>query len=238
MKTKIIFCISLSILCFSFIQGQTNQIKPPALGERFPNFTLPVYQGGEFTMAHMRGKNVLLIALRGKYAEDHWCAICNYQYADFASLATADSIREKYNLSIVFLMTYAKDVLTVWENAFPQEMKKIENWKYPANIENQTTDQKNWSVYTRQKFPKTFTFPHEKVELPLPILMDEKHELLKGLDIFRMEWDGGKVAQNIPTVYIIDTEGILRFKYISQNTLDRPTSEYILTFIRKMVLPK
>jgi peroxiredoxin len=212
-------------------------MKPPTPGDKFPSFTLPVYQGGEFTMAQMCGKNVLLIASRGKYSEDHWCAICNYQYADFASLATKDSIREKYNLSIVFLMPYAKDKLTEWENAFPQEIKKIENWKYPEKTDKQTQDQMNWSVYIRQKFPKTFTFPDGKVELPLPILMDEKQELSKGLNIFRMEWDGGKTAQNIPSIYIIDTEGTLRFKYISQNTFDRPTSEYILTFIQKMMLP-
>ncbi len=237
MKTKIACCIFLTMFSILSIKSQTNPIKPPSLGEKFPDFTLPVYQGGEFTMAQMHGKNVLLIASRGKYADDHWCAICNYQYADFATLATEDSIREKFNLEIVFLMPYPKDVLSGWENAFPGDMKKIENWKYPENTENQSPDQINWMNYTRQKFPKTFTFPDEKVKFPLPILMDEKQELSKGLDIFRMEWTGAKAAQNIPSVYIIDTEGNLRFKYISQNTFDRPSTDYILSFIQKMMNP-
>jgi hypothetical protein len=198
---------------------------------------LPVYQGGEFTFSKMLGKNVLLIASRGKYSEDHWCAICDYQYADFASLSQKDSILEKYNLSVVFLMPYAKNILASWENSFLQDMKKIEEWKYPEKADSQTDHQKKWSAYALQKFPKTFSFPNGKIELSLPILMDEKKEFSKGLDIFRMEWNGGKAAQNIPSIYIIDTEGTLRFKYISQNTFDRPTSEYILTFIRKMMMP-
>jgi peroxiredoxin len=236
MKTKIACCIFLTMFSILSIKCQANQIKPPSLGEKFPDFTLPVYQGGEFTMSQMRGKNVLLIASRGKYAEDHWCAICNYQYADFVSLAAEDSILEKYNLAIVFLMPYSKDILKGWEKAFPEDMKKIEGWKYPENVENQTPDQVNWINYTRQKFPKTFTFPDEKVNLPFPILMDANQELSKGLDIFRLEWNGGNAPQNIPSVYIIDTEGNLRFKYISQNTFDRPSSEYILTYIQKMIL--
>jgi peroxiredoxin len=237
MKTKISFCLTLLFICFASLYGQDNAIKPPSLGDHFPEFTLPVYPKGEFSLAQMRGKNMLLITSRGKYSAEHWCAICNYQYADFASLAIDDSIREKYNLEIVFLMPYSKEMLVDWENAFTDELKKIENWKYPSDTMNQSPQQISWVNFTRQKFPKTFIYADNKVPLPFPILMDENQELSKGLDLFRMEWNGGTAAQNIPAVYIIDGNGKLRFKYISQNTFDRPSSEYILSFIQKMMCP-
>jgi peroxiredoxin len=236
MKSKIIFLFIL-LLQFGLIFSQNVDIKPPILGEKFPDFTLPIYQGGEFKMAEMLGKNVLLISSRGKYADDHWCAICNYQYADFVELVEKDSILEKYNLAIAFLMPYSKDILSGWENAFPGDMKKIEGWKYPENIESQTPDQKNWTDYTRQQFPKTFIFQDDKVKLLLPVLVDENQELSKGLDIFRTEWTGATSPQNIPSVYIVDSKGVLRFKYISQNTFDRPSSDYIIAFIQSMIKP-
>jgi peroxiredoxin len=47
------------------------------------------------------------------------------------------------------------------------------------------------------------------------------------LDLFRMEW-GSKVDRNVPTTFIIDRNGIVRFKYFSQNTVDRPGYEYLM----------
>jgi len=52
----------------------------------------------------------------------------------------------------------------------------------------------------------------------------------------RTEWDGTNVLQNVPTVYIIDKDGILRFKYLSQSTIDRPSAEYILNYIESTLI--
>jgi len=51
------------------------------------------------------------------------------------------------------------------------------------------------------------------------------------LGLFTAEWGGSKIEQNVPTVYIIDEEGLLRFKYISQNTFDRPGPDYLLRIL-------
>ncbi len=52
-------------------------------------------------------------------------------------------------------------------------------------------------------------------------------EFSKKLDLNREEWDGTKVIQNVPCVYLIDEKGKIQFKYISQYTLDRPNVQYI-----------
>lgn len=67
-----------------------------------------------------------------------------------------------------------------------------------------------------------------EVPTPFPILIDEERKLTKDLDILRTEWSGSEVDQLIPSFYIIDKEGILQFKYIGQNTWDRPSCEYLM----------
>ena len=196
---------------------------------------LPTYQGQEFSMEKMRGKNVLLILSRGKYTDVNWCTICNYQYADFADLELTQHIRDKYNLEIAFMMPYPKDSIANWEKVFPKEMVKMERWKNPENPETISQGAKDWSVFTRAHYPKKFDFTNKKVPLLLPVLIDDKQEVSKGLDLSRTDWDGCKTLQNIPTVFIIDKNGIICFKYISQNTTDRPSSAYIMSFIEKML---
>ena len=214
---------------------QNSKVIPGIVGKKISDFTLPTYQGNEFSMQNQRGKNVLLIVSRGKYGDANWCTICHYQYADFADLALNKQIREKYNLEIVFMLPYIKDSIVNWEKAFPAEMAKMERWKNPGDPEKISKNEKDWMDFTRANYPKKFDFTNKKAPLPLPILIDGKLEVSKGLDLSRTEWDGGKTLQNIPAVFIIDKDGIIRFKYVSQNTIDRPTSDYILNFIEKML---
>jgi hypothetical protein len=53
----------------------------------------------------------------------------------------------------------------------------------------------------------------------------------QGLGLFSTDWGGSTAEQNIPTVLIIDAEGVLQFKYMSQNTLDRPPLEYLVRVV-------
>ena len=66
------------------------------------------------------------------------------------------------------------------------------------------------------------------------VLIDEGAKVSKGLGLFTTEWSGAKIEQNVPTVFLIDKKGIVRFKYISQNTFDRPQAEYLLKFLETM----
>jgi alkyl hydroperoxide reductase subunit AhpC len=111
----------------------------------------------------------------------------------------------------------------------------IENIKKPADPGKQSIGQKNWMQFVRNHYPKTFDYGDTKIPLPLPILIDDKQEVSKGLDLMRMEWDGTKVLQNVPAIYFIDKDGIVRFKYISQSTADRPSADYVLNCIESLL---
>ena len=225
----------ISILYFN-VFGQNSNIKPAILDEKFPDFTLPSYQGDTISIYNYKGKNLLLIVSRGKYADDKWCTICHYQYAEWADIVLNENIKEEFNLEIVFLLPYSQDTIKNWVKAFPYEMKKIEKWKYPKNEENISQGKKEWMEFCRKHYPRSFDFKDKNIELTIPVLVDEDQMVSKGLDLFRMEWDGGSTAQNIPAVYLIDNDGNLQFKYISQNTTDRPTAVYLKDIIRKMVV--
>ena len=70
---------------------------------------------------------------------------------------------------------------------------------------------------------------------PFPILFDGDRTVSKGLGLFTEEWGGSKIDQNMPTVYIIDNKGHVQFKYISQNTFDRPGFDYLMKFLDRMI---
>ncbi len=132
-------------------------------------------------------------------------------------------------------MPYDKETLIQWEKDFPEQMVKVEKWKNPGVLDSLTDKQKTWMDFARANYPKTFDFTGKKVPLPFPVLIDDKQEVSKGLDLFRTEWGKSITAQNIPAIYLIDKDGIIRFKYISQNTTDRPTSAYIIEMIEKLL---
>ena len=84
----------------------------------------------------------------------------------------------------------------------------------------------------RKLFPKKYMYKKGKVPTPFPILVDGERTVSKGLGIFSTDWNGSKIEQNIPTVFILDKKGTVQFKYISQNTFDRPGAEYLMKFIK------
>lgn len=52
--------------------------------------------------------------------------------------------------------------------------------------------------------------------------------------MFASEWSGSKVDQGIPSVFVIDSGGILMLKYIGQNTVDRPSPAYLAKFLGQL----
>jgi len=117
------------------IAGNAQGLKPISVWQNMPDFTLPSFQGGEVTLSGLRGKNVLLIFPRGLAGENHWCHVCNYQYADLAEIEKAQGIRRANNLEILFVLPYGKDMVQQWADAFAAQMQDIENWKNPPDAE-------------------------------------------------------------------------------------------------------
>ena len=203
------------------------QIRPVSVLQPMPDFTLPVHQGGEWTLSQLKGKNILLIFPRGLAGKGHWCHICHYQYAELAELEISQNFREKHNLEILFVLPYSEEMVQEWVDKFPDQMTDIENWKNPAEPEKLDEGGRRRQEMMKRYFPKSYTFERGKVPLPFPILIDADAAVSKGLGIFTTEWGGSKIEQNVPTIFLIDEDGLVQFKYTSQNTFDRPGPDYL-----------
>jgi hypothetical protein len=75
----------------------------------------------------------------------------------------------------------------------------------------------------------------DSIPLPFPILIDGERKLSEGLQLFTLFWDRSYVEQNMATVFLLDGEARVRFKYLSQNTVDRPDAAFLLKFIERML---
>jgi peroxiredoxin len=220
----IILAITLSSLP---ALSQEPQVKPALLEQPMPDFTLPALQGGTVTLSSLKGKNVLIIFPRGFAAEGRWCTICNYKYAELIDFEKTEDLRKKFDLEILYIFPYGKETVQLWLDALPEQLDKIKTWKNPAEADMQDEKAKARMEMARKGFPKEYSAEKGKVPVPFRILMDEDRKLTKGLDLFMTEWSGSKADQLIPSVFVIDKQGILRFKYVGQNTWDRPSWEYM-----------
>lgn len=228
--------VLILVSSFSFVFAEEAELKPVQLGFPVPDFTVSTYQGGTFQLSQMRGKNVLIIFSRGKYDDKNWCGPCHYQYAEYSELDKAQHIREKYNLEIVFVLPYDKQTIEKWIAGMADSLESLEKFKNPPDSDKLDQKVKEQIERGKKLYPLQIKYQKDAVPTPLPILMDTDHKICKGFDTFKTEWSGTKVEQNQPTIYLIDKNGNLQFKYISQFTFDRPRPDYIFKYIEKFML--
>jgi len=221
-------------LTYSPVFTQDARIRPVTVGGAMPDFTLPSYQGGALTFSSLKGKNVILIFPRGFAREDYWCHIDNYRYAELMELDKEKRIREKYNAEIIYILPYSQEVVKEWVESNPEQLEHIESWKNPEDPEKLDERGKRRMDFTRSAFPKSYSFEKGKVPTPFSLLIDAERKVSKGLGLFTTEWGGSKVEQCISSVYIVDKEGVLQFKYIGQSTFDRPSFEYLIKVLAKI----
>jgi peroxiredoxin len=200
---------------------------PAIIEQPMPDFTLPAYQGGEVTLSKLRGKNVMIIFPRGYAGPNYWCTICNYRYVELAMLEKAKQIRQKYNVEVLVIFPYNRETVQAWLEALPSQLEKIRETKNPADPSKLDDEGKRRMERWRQFFPQDFSLQKGEILAPFPVLIDADHALSSKLDLFRTEWGGGKAEQNIPSVFIVDKNGLLLFKYMGQNTTDRPSYNYL-----------
>jgi peroxiredoxin len=197
------------------------------LGNELRDFTLPVYQGGTFTLSDLRGRNVLLLFPRGYYDQDWWCDICAYQYFDLVSENEKQNLTKRFNLEIVVVLPYDTNTIARWLLDMPEVYRSLADWKF-IKADTASEREKRWSLHVKEHFPREFDYKRGQVPTPFKILVDADHALSRRLDIFRTEWWGTKVDQNVPATILLNGEGRVVFKHISQHTLDRPSTEYLI----------
>ncbi len=206
---------------------QAPEVKPAIIEQPMADFTLPAYQGGDVTLSKFRGKNVMIIFPRGYAAPNAWCTICNYRYVELAMLEKAQQIREKYSVEVLVIFPYNRETVRTWLEALPGQLDKIRETKNPVDPAKLDEAGMRRMERWRQFFPKDFSLNKGEILAPFPILIDGDHALSSKFGLFQTEWSGSKVDQNIPSVFILDKNGVLLFKYMGQNTTDRPSYDYL-----------
>ncbi|MCX6559194.1 MAG: redoxin domain-containing protein [Candidatus Aminicenantes bacterium] len=232
-RPVLILALAAALLGAGSVSAQ--DLKPVTLGQTMPNFALPVFQGGEASIAGLAGKNILLIFPRGLAGENHWCHVCNYQYADLTALEKETGFRKSHNLEVLFVLPYSRAMVQDWVDDFADQLNDIEAWKNPADADKLDEKGKARLLLMRTAFPRRLLYEKGHIPLPFPILIDDGAKVSKGLGLFTLDWGGSKIEQNVPTVLLIDAKGAVRFKYISQTTFDRPQAEYLLKFLETIM---
>ena len=217
----------LSGLLAAPLAAQAPVIKKAYLGQPMSDFELTALDGKTVKLSTLKGKNVMLVFPRVFYAVDGDCSICGYQYAELVDQYRAGNWKEKFNLEVLYVFPFPAEVTRNWIARIPTMLEAVEGWKNPKaeDLKNEAT--KRWMDLARQAYPQKYAFAAEAIPMPFPILVDEKRELSKGLDLFREEWGGGKGEQNIPSIFILDKDGVVQFKFIGQHTIDRPAAAYL-----------
>jgi peroxiredoxin len=226
--------VLLILLCFNLSFSQIKPLDLAIIGEQLKDFSLPAYNDGEFKLSDEKGKNVLLVFPRGYYDKDVWCDICAYEYLDIVDEFHNKGLAEKYNLDLAFVLPYDTNTIKKWLEDLPEVYAELEAGKHQDTLTNERA--KAWVRFANKHYPKTFNIKKGETPQPFRILSDADHQLSERLDIFRKEWRGTNVDQNIPTYILVDKEGKVLFKYISQHTIDRPTSGYLEKIMDALIL--
>jgi len=213
------------LVCSGLLAAQAAVIKKAYLGQPMSDFELATLDGKTVKLSALKGRNVMLVFPRVFYAVDGDCSICGYQYAELADQYQAGKWKETFDLDVLVVFPFSAEVTRGWFARIPAMLAAVEEWKNPKEEDLKNDQVKRWMDIARQTYPKKYAFA--AVPMPFPILIDEKRELSKGLDLFREEWSGGKGAQNIPTIFILDRNGVVQFKLVGQHTVDRPSAAYL-----------
>jgi peroxiredoxin len=224
MKKSFLTIMLLLIIYPIVVFSQENKITVPIINEPISDFQLNDQNGNPVRFSSLEGKNVMLVFPRGMVRKDYWCQICHYQYADLADIVKKENILKKYNLEVLFILPYQSDSITNWINMFPKQMEIIDGWKFPKDSLNISDGAKRWANTTRKLLPKKLSYSAGNIETPFPILSDGQRTVSKGFQLYKNEPDA---PQNMPAIMIIDKDGILRYKYLSQDTKDRPAYDYL-----------
>jgi len=225
--------IVFAILLASFSLSAQEKPTPAILGNVFPDFKMLSHEGKQVWFSDLQGKKVILVFPRGKVTDAYWCALCHYQYAEMVKLEMEKKIRQKNKLEIYFVLPYPKDSVDKWIADLPKSMTAIEKWKNQENPVNEK--QKKKAEAFNKACPINISYKDGKFPFPIPVLIDPEHSFSSKIGLYQSEWDGTKTGQNIPTIFILDEQGVVRFKFMSQNTFDRPHADYLLEFVRKMI---
>lgn len=137
-------------------------------------------------------------------------------------------------MEIVIILPYDTSTIRNWLEDLPEVYSGLEEGKHLADT---LTNERSmtWVHFANKHYPKTFNIKEGETPQPFRILSDADHQVSERLEIFRTEWWGTTVNQNIPTFILLNKNGTVVYKYISQHTIDRPTMGYLTTIMDVLI---
>jgi peroxiredoxin len=81
--------------------------------------------------------------------------------------------------------------------------------------------------------PSIGQYVTDLLDIAFPILSDEDHDVVDKYGVYNLLGD----SLATPSVFIVDTEGIIRWTYVGQSSSDRPSNEMILEQLRGLTSP-
>ncbi len=141
--------------------------------------------------------------------------------------------RTRHCIDVAFVLPYETEDVRAWSRLFPEQLRVVEDWKQLGSVPPGVTGWidptgMRWAGIARTFFPQRFEIRQGEDLLRFPVLVDGGAKVSRALDLFRTSWGGTEVAQNQPLVVLVDPQGVVRFKYLSQTTFDRPDGDYLL----------
>ena len=205
--------------------AQIVRVQPGLIERVMPDFSLPGLDGRVLALSQLKARAVVVVFPRGRVADadgsdPHWCQLC--QYAELAELEKTTSFRAALNVEVLFVLPYGGNEVAEWASIIPKQVATVDRWRQQV---------KAW----RDLLPRSVVFTSGPGATPFPILCDADQAVSKRLGLFTLEWDHAKVEQNVPTVFVVDKTGVIRFKYTSQNTFDRPSASYLVQVVQRLI---
>lgn len=66
-------------------------------------------------------------------------------------------------------------------------------------------------------------------ELRFPLLSDEAAEVIKAYGVFH-----GERRISLPSIFVVDSTGVVRWRYVSRSVTDRPDEDDVVAAVKKL----
>ncbi len=231
---SILLLVAASAITLAAEEKKAERPDPAIVGMKMWDFELPTLEGKTFKLSDYKGKNLILIFPRVSWGGGD-CYFCGYQYMEWVNAMKHSKFEEKLNAKLVYVFPFDKKYVNNWLAKMPEFLKSVHDVVYPKDFDKFPRERQERILAFRKMYFGEFLVNKDKTQTPMIILLDAERKVSKKLDIFRTEWGGGKGDQNIPMIMVLDGDGVVRYKYVSQNTLDRPKPSHVLSYIERFL---
>lgn len=142
------------VVCLSLQTSVQSAEKPPAVGDKAPDFELLSLQGDKVELAKcVKNGPVVLVVLRGH--PGYQCPLCTKQFAEF--LKTADEFKARH-ATVLFVYPGPADKLKEYAQEFTKGKESPDHFQFllDPNYNFTTVYSLRWDAKNETAYPSTF----------------------------------------------------------------------------------